>query len=152
MQAAGRAICAPMIILAAEADVRRRRDKNRIARRTDIAPDKGGDLDVARPDDGVDAVDHVNNKKPGNHSQGCDVPRPPVPWEGDEDEESSDEGYVGQFGVHCAWAERDVREGEYGLCVPCLSSGELNKPDRANNGLCTDNGREPCPASTMTLC
>lgn len=124
IQAAGRAICAPMIILPAEVlEVSHRSDKHRIGRRTDIAPDKGGDLDIVRPDDGVDAVYHVNDEQPSNHSESCDVPRPPVPWEGDEDEEGGDEGDVGEFGVHCAWAKggfaRERTRSERAMSFKC---------------------------------
>lgn len=64
------------------------------------------------PDHGIDTVYNVNNKQPGDHGQRRDVPRAPVPWQGDEDEGGCDERDVGEFGGHCRARGGEAETGD----------------------------------------
>ena len=47
--------------------------------RTDVTPDWNNYVYVVCPDEGVDAIYHVRNEKPGHDREGCDIAHSPVP-------------------------------------------------------------------------
>lgn len=89
---------APMMILVAErtsAPVERHRN-----RLTNVAPDGHDDDRVVGPYDGVDAINNVSGEQPGNHGQRSHIARPPMPWEGDENEDSCQQRDVREFRMY----------------------------------------------------
>lgn len=65
-------------------------------RPTDVAPDDELGLDIMIPNDGVDAVRQIHDKKPYDDRQGRDITSSPMPLQRKEDEDSSEEGREGQ--------------------------------------------------------